>query len=26
LLGQIGVPEINDRVRTSIETRLGGHI
>jgi Fe-S cluster assembly protein SufD len=26
LLGQIGVPEINDRVRDSIEARLGGHI
>lgn len=26
LLGQIGVPEINDRVRNSIEARLGGHI
>lgn len=26
LLGQIGVPEINDRVRESIEARLGGHI
>jgi len=26
LLGQIGVPEINDRVRDSIEVRLGGHI
>jgi Fe-S cluster assembly protein SufD len=26
LLGQIAVPEINDRVRDSIEARLGGHI
>jgi Fe-S cluster assembly protein SufD len=26
LLGQIGVPEINDRVRDSIEARLGGQI
>lgn len=26
LLGQIGVPEINERVRESIEARLGGHI
>jgi len=26
LLGQIGVPEINDRVRDSIEARLGGHV
>ena len=26
LLGQIDVPEINDRVRDSIEARLGGHI
>jgi hypothetical protein len=26
LLSQIGVPEINDRVRNSIETRLGSHI
>jgi Fe-S cluster assembly protein SufD len=26
LLGQIGVSEINDRVRDSIEARLGGHI
>ena len=26
LLGQIGVPEINDRVRDSIEARLGGRI
>jgi Fe-S cluster assembly protein SufD len=26
LLNQIGVPEINDRVRDSIEARLGGHI
>lgn len=26
LLGQIGVPEINYRVRDSIEARLGGHI
>ncbi len=26
LLGQIGVPEINDRVRDSIEARLGGNI
>lgn len=26
LLGQIGVPEIDDRVRDSIEARLGGHI
>jgi Fe-S cluster assembly protein SufD len=26
LLGQICVPEINDRVRSSIEARLGGHI
>lgn len=26
LLGQIAVPEINDRVRNSIEARLGGHI
>jgi Fe-S cluster assembly protein SufD len=26
LLGQIAVPEINDRVRDSIEARLGGRI
>jgi len=26
LLGQIGVSEINDRVRDNIEARLGGHI
>jgi Fe-S cluster assembly protein SufD len=26
LLGQIGVSEINDRVRENIEARLGGHI